>query len=199
MLLRSIFQALVPLALVCAFSTSASAKTYADQVDTAKSRPVPQGDWNLHFSPLGLLIGGLNGGVDYRITEDWAVGPEISYYSLSLGDVTVKAMGAAARGIYGFNGAFEDGGYFGAGLGFSSVEASATSLGTTYSASVSAPVYNLGLGYQWFWSSFNIRLGGVISGVLADKIVIKDNSGNEVSSYSTSAGLGILFDFGFVF
>jgi hypothetical protein len=114
--------------------------------------------------------------------------------------VTAYALGARANWMS--NGAFEDGFYIGPSLNYINVKVSNTDSLGTVSGSVSGLEAQVLFGYGWFWTNFNILLGGGVSTLLgASKVTVTDESGNQtqVGDLSHLTGLALEFSLGWAF
>lgn len=160
-----------------------------------------QGDqWNVRFSPVGLLIGLIGVDVDYKLTDKVVVGPSLLSWNLTISDASISASGFGVQGAYYPDTVFVDGFYLGGLLGTSSFSGSITEAGKKSTASVSGTSLGVKGGYHWFWESFNLNLGLVFSSSHSNSMTLKDSSGavtKEINIPSSSSGLD--FNFGFTF
>ena len=90
--------------------------------------------WNLRFSPLGLPIGYINVDFDFKIGDNWTLGPTLSYWKIDLNDtsyqgdkISLETSRFGARATWAKNGAFRSGMYFSPMVQFVSAKASAVS------------------------------------------------------------------------
>lgn len=166
-------------------------------------------DFNFRFSPLGLIVGSIHTALDYKVTPSWTVGPEISYWHLSVGSSTgysssfdVKSFGVGVRGNWFYNGVYTDGFYVGPSLKYASTSLSVTRTdGSDVSAKASGMFAGALVGYGWFWDSFNIMLG--IGATLnlggENKVTITDSNGDKTPVRTGVAGLDAEFSIGWTF
>lgn len=177
-----------------AFVLASAASAHADQ-------------FNFRFSPLGLLVGTANLALDYKLSDQWSVGPQITYTDLkvgtfgSLSDFSIRGTGFAVEGVYSFSASFQDGWYANASIGSNNVELKARnrSTGETLSANGSGMNLQAGGGYKWFWQSFNMNLGLTLARSSVSEIEIRDSNGVVTESYNPRLGVGIDFRMGFTF
>lgn len=159
--------------------------------------------WNLRFSPLGLPIGYINVDLDFKIGDNWTLGPTLSYWRIDLNDttyqsdrITLETSRFGARATWAKNGVFRSGMYFSPMIQFVSAKASAVSRssGNTVNASNSAPLLTGLVGYQWFFGdTFNLNVGAGLAVGGGSKIEVTD--GNSKTSYDTSRSGGLALDF----
>jgi hypothetical protein len=100
------------------------------------------------------------------------------------------------------NGAFEDGFYIGPSLNYINVRVTNSDEYGNVSGSVSALEAECLFGYGWFWSNFNIMLGGGLSTILGSpSVTVTDETGakTEVGNLSHLTGLAIEFSLGWAF
>ncbi len=157
--------------------------------------------WNFRFSPVGLLIGIIAAELDYKVAEHIVVGPAFLNWNIKIDDTSLLASVFGVQGAYYINPVYTDSFYVGGALSSLSVSASKTdSVGTKYSASASGTALGVKAGYHWFWDSFNLNLGLVVSSSSVNKVKIKDDSGNVVDEQnSPGATTGMDFAIGFTF
>ncbi len=159
-------------------------------------------NYNIRFSPLGLLIGLGNARFDFKVDEQFTLGPSVVAWNLNLGDVEVRAFGASANGTFYFNRAFEHSWVMDGSLGFASFKVKdKSSITGTEEASASAVVGSITGGYHWFWgNTFNLAVLGGIAFNTVGSVEIKDGTGSvvrkeSVSSISPSIGGELGFTF----
>src|SRR5262249_20509216 len=127
---------------------------------------------NFRFSPIGLIIGAINVGMDFQVNENWTVGPELTYWRFAVSstknatfneDFEITAFGGGTRANWFRNGVFTDGLYVGPHLDYASVKVTGRDVyGADVEASWSGVIAGCLVGYGWYWDSFNIMLGGGI-------------------------------------
>src|SRR4051812_21654310 len=149
---------------------------------------------NVRVSPLLLLLGGLYGNVDFRVGENWTLGPVFGIIHLKIGDTELGASELGVRGTYYFTGAFTDGWYIGPQVSAVSAKAKTSDPfgGDTSEAKVSGTVIEVVGGYHWFWDSFNLNLGlgvGSWSGPAQARVTNSDGSTQDVD-VNIASGVG---------
>ena len=159
--------------------------------------------WNLRFSPLGLPIGYINVDVDFKIGDNWTLGPTVSYWRIDLNDttyqgdkITLETSRFGARATWAKNGAFRSGLYFTPMIQYVSAKANAVSRssGNTVNATTAAPLLTGLVGYQWFFGdTFNLNVGAGLAVGGGSKIEVND--GTSKTSYDTSRSSGLALDF----
>lgn len=163
---------------------------------------------NVRVSPLGLLIGYFNVDVDFKIGDQWTIGPTLSYWSFDTGSDSVfrtgrvesKSIGARANWYQ--KGVFQDSLYFSPVLQFISATFTGTSRssGASISSSASLPVASALVGYHWFGKSFNTSLGaGLGFGLGTSKVKATDGTNTVESDISRNVGFALDFMVGIVF
>lgn len=163
-------------------------------------------DMNFRFSPLGVLVGAINVSLDYQISPNWTLGPQLVYWNIDVDregvlteDISIKAIGGGVRGNWFKNGTYTEGLYVGPALDYVSVEASSSDAFGTVEGDVSTLVASGIVGYGWFWESFNILLGGGLSIPLGEaEVTVRDSSGTETKS-NVGSGLAAEFSLGWTF
>lgn len=158
-------------------------------------------NWNLRTSPLSLLVGTANLRLDYRLGENWMIGPEIEGLNHRINGVKVRAGSLGLYAVYHFAGVFADGAYLDFGARAARFHATGTDSG---GAERHADVNDSGLrvlgGYHWFWLPFNLNLGaGLVSNSIR-RISITDASGGEVNHIDVKPlSLALDFSLGYAF
>lgn len=164
-------------------------------------------NYDFRVNPVGLISGAIDANVDFKITEDWTVGPQGIYLHLNLSpsetfnsnyDITAYGFGARANWFY--NGAFKDGFYFGPSLEYLTVDLKTSDAFGPASGTASGLMASGLIGYGWFWDGFNIMLGGGYEAVLgASGITIKDSAGNQQTITANLSGLTYELSIGWAF
>lgn len=163
---------------------------------------------NFRFSPLGLIIGSVNGGLDIAVAPEWTVGPAASYWRFNLSssdsfseDYKITAWSVGARANWFKNGNFTDGLYVGPSLSYANVELETLDTAGAKVTGEASGLFLTGLvGYGWFWDSFNIMLGGGFSaGLGSTEVKVTDSSGSETKVSSTISGVALEFSLGWTF
>jgi hypothetical protein len=144
---RNLLAALTALSLLAVTFTT---------VNTAQANSV-----NVRINPLAALFGMLNAEIDFKMSDSLTVGPSLSYWSISLGDVSFSAYSLGVRANYYFGGGAldTDGWYLGPYAAFASMTVEEDLLGDNFSASASGFGLGAMIGHQWMWETFNINLG----------------------------------------
>ena len=154
-----------------------------------------QANTNIRFSPLSPLVGVIDVEVDFKVSEAWSVGPQLSILSTEDGNYDVSGYKVGVRANYFFSGSvFTQGWYFGPSVSVISVNVKENIAISNYEGDAKGINFNALFGYQWMWESFNINLGGGPSYVSLGKIRTKDNSGNT-ESYDGFSGVGLAIEF----
>ncbi len=208
-------------ALILALSFFASAYAHADMGTGMESGPGGNPEnktsygaekkYNINFEPVLALVGYVDLSMDFKISENWTLGPEISYWHTSVGsgdptytdNISLTAFAFGARGNWCPTGVFQDGWYLSPILEYMNVRATTTSNGQALSALVSEiAITGLG-GYQWFWNSFNMRLGGGLTLATGpSKIHVQTSNStysNDVDYNPNSLGFAVDFMIGWSF
>ncbi len=150
---------------------------------------------NIRLSPLSPLAGVIDVEVDFKISEAWSFGPQMSILSTDDGNYDVTGYKLGARANYFFNGSvFTQGWYFGPSVSIISVNVKENLATSNYEGDATGIGFVGMFGYQWMWESFNINLGGGPSFVSVNEITIKDNAGNK-KKYDGFSGAGLAIEF----
>ncbi len=181
------------LVIVAAALSLQSASAFAASGDTM----------NFRFSPLGLVFGLLSVSMDFKVSEDWTVGPRGSYWRLKydgiLSEVEVTAYGFGGRANWFKNGVFTDGLYLGPSIEYASAKATVTDSAGGSSATASLLFAQAIVGYGWFWDSFNIMLGGGLSLPLGDADLETTENGVKTKRSVSSGNFAAEFSLGWTF
>ncbi|MBL7686507.1 MAG: DUF3575 domain-containing protein [Bdellovibrionaceae bacterium] len=181
------------------------------QVDSpsSTSSSSKEGSINARISPLGLLIGYFNADIDFKLGDQWTLGPTFSYWGFDVsssgftGDsMRVESKSIGARANWYKNGVFKDSLFFSPIFQYVSASATGTSRssGSTVSASASVPVMSALVGYHWFGQTLNMSLGaGLGFGLGSSKVKATDGTTTVESDISRSVGLALDFMIGIVF
>lgn len=161
---------------------------------------------NFRFSPIGLLVGQVAVDLDYKVADNWTVGPEVAYMHSSVSEtdaltsnIDITGYGAGARANWFKNGTYTDGLYVGPSLTYVSVKATASDAFGNISGSASAVVLSALVGYGWFWDSFNMMLGGGAAVPLGNnQVTVTDSNGNQIKS-NVSSSLALEYSLGWTF
>jgi outer membrane autotransporter protein len=163
---------------------------------------------NFRFGALGLLVGILDVNLDFKMNDEWTVGPTLALVNVSVDSpagfnddkIKIKGTYIGARANWFKNGVYTDGLYVGPSLNYQTLEATTTgSANQEITAKGSALIASCLVGYGWFWESFNMMLGGGLSLGLGDsKIEVKDSLGNE-KEVAIGTGLAMEYTLGWTF
>ena len=197
---------LLPLLFVSMIGPSAFAEAEAPAASSASSA---NGSINARISPLGLLIGYINADVDFKLGDQWTLGPTFSYWGFDMTSsaftddkMRVESKSIGARANWYKNGVFKDSLFFSPIFQYVSASATGTSRssGNTVSASASVPVLSGLVGYHWFGQTLNMSLGaGLGFGLGSSKVKATDGTTTVESDISRSVGLALDFMIGIVF
>ncbi len=191
------------------------------QVQTsALPAPAKEHSFGFRLDPVWVLIGGIGGEVDFRMSRTISLGiggynifPHSTTHSTS---TTTTSSGTtftwdddykwSAYEIYVgptimLMGDYDHRGlYLAPGVGYTG--AKITDFGTSkLSGSMDAPELRLTVGYQWVVKNFRFTTGGGIRAIGSSDVVVKDDTGNEVlrEKSSTLGGLALDLGVGMVF
>lgn len=162
------------------------------------STPTKAESTNLRFSPITPLIGALSVSADFKLSDKFTLGPEGLYWNFDFLGVKVNAWSVGIRGNFFGNGVFQHSWYVGSSLSYSDVKASTTSItGSTVEAKGSGVALGVLGGYGWFWSSFNMMLGGGIaySGVPTSSTVTESDGTTTDVEFRRLGGFSPLLEF----
>ena len=181
---------------------------------SSSANAMPEDTKNFRFGPIALLAGGLALDLDFRINEQWTIGPSLGYIKLKDKDRTtdsgdpaeaeVQASALGVRANYYFDSAFVDGWFLGPSFSFAKLEVDVKNKSTLQSASaeVSGAAIGILAGYHWFWDSFNLNLGAGISSFTGpEKVTVNysDGTKDEVKGPNGSAAFAAEFSLGWTF
>jgi hypothetical protein len=99
-------------------------------------------------------------------------------------------------------GTFKEGWYLSGAVSSVSMDLATTDeFGVRYSSDVSATGFQVGGGYRWLWTSFNMELGALYSSYsFDDTITLKASDGStEEEDLPNVAGFGIEWNIGWTF
>lgn len=162
---------------------------------------------NFRFSPLSLLLTTFDAHVDFALSPEWTLGPQVIFGSYTLSssgsfsEYKVSNAGLGLRANWMMNGVFTDGLYVSPGLIFQRIKVTAKDSVGDVTASASVPQASGIVGYAWFWDSFNIQLGGGLAFPLGSPdIKVKDSTGYEQTvKLNRLAGLALEFTLGWTY
>lgn len=114
---------------------------------------------NLYANPFGLLDVNFDGGLDFRIAQNWTLGPTFDIYNNTSSGVKASATGFGGRINYYPHGAIASG------LRLSLIVDSLPLTVSTggKSAKVTATTVEGLIGYHWVGHHWNIGLGGGVA------------------------------------
>lgn len=208
-------QTLCAIALLV-FSVTASAKPSKKATEVPVAPVAPKmtyasdsAEYNFRFSPIGLIVGSINIGLDIVVAPDWTVGPAVQYWRYKISsddtifssDYEITAYSFGGRANWFKNGNFTDGLYVGPSLSYASVKLTTKdSLGDTVTGSASVMLASCLVGYGWYWDSFNMMLGGGAALGLGDtKVKVETSSGSTTEVSSSIAGVALEYSLGWTF
>ena len=156
------------LAVALAFSIPTFAQTKAPAKKAPSPAAAPAGGtessggdsdrgMNIYVAPLGLLFGAANVAGEFKLSDNFSIGPTLAYasYSSTLGTTktTATAFGfGVAASLFTSGKVFEDGWVLTPSFTYSSAKSGSTS--------VSGIGIAAEFGYGWYWTSgFNMGLG----------------------------------------
>ncbi len=165
-------------------------------------------EYNFRFSPVGLIVGAIGIDFDIKVSDDWTVGPDVAYWHFVYGsggtyknnyDLLAYAFGVRANWFN--NGAYTDGLYIGPSLKYVNARISVTDdAGNNLSGTLSGALAECLVGYGWFWSSFNMMLGGGLSSLIGSTNITLTNPSGTVNTVNPPlAGLSLEFSLGWTF
>jgi hypothetical protein len=165
---------------------------------------------NLRVSALGLLIAYMNVDLEFKLSDDWSVGPTVTYWKFDYSAygytggtlaTTYKAFGVRAN--WSQAGAYRSGVYISPMIQLvtANVTGVSTFNGRTVTGEASAPIVTGIIGYQWFFGSgFNINTGlGLSLGTSATKAEATDGVTTTKIESSQTGGVALDFMLGYVF
>ena len=155
---------------------------------------------NFRFNPMVVLMGGLTLGADFKVHEQWTLGPEISLTSFKVTsnagpseDTAIQTYALTARGNWYRKGVFNDGFYVGPFLTFATAKARLDDTNGSVSKTQSGTFGGAIVGYAWFWKSFNAMLGGGLTLPFGtSKVEVENSRGARTDAYINGSGVAIL-------
>lgn len=161
-------------------------------------------EMNIRFAPLSLLIGWLNVDLDVAVSDKWTVGPTLGIWRADVPDTyfvgdkyQLKRNAVGVRANWSQGGSFQTGFYVSPIVQFVRAEISGVSksTGNDITASASGVTVTGIAGYQWFWDSFNLSLGGgLILGAQSSDVSVQDGP-TSYKAASSGRGTGVALDF----
>ena len=163
--------------------------------------------FDFRFMPVGLLFGALEADLDVKVAPEWTVGPIIGYshnkYSSDSGfttnyEYTRYAIGLRANWFS--NGVYKDGFYVAPSLAMTKTKVTTSDSGGPVSNDASSDSATVVAGYGWFWSSFNMLVGGGGSLALGNTdMTLTHSDGSTTTISSRLGGLALEFSLGWTF
>lgn len=165
---------------------------------------------NVRFAPLSLLVGWLNVDLDVRVNDQWTLGPTIGLWRANIEDnyfvgdkYQLKRNAVGVRANWSQSGSFQTGFYVSPIVQFVRAEVSGVSksTGNDITASASGITITGIAGYQWFWDTFNLSVGGgLILGAQSSDVSVQDGpSSYKVASSGRGTGVALDFMLGWTF
>lgn len=164
---------------------------------------------NVRVSPLGLLIGYFNFDFDFKISDQWSLGPTVTYWSYNYdsslfagNQLKVETTAIGARATWSRNGTFKTGLYVSPIIQFVSAKASGVSstTGATVTGTGHAPILSGIVGYQWWFDSFMINVGaGLAVGASSSKVEVNDGVNSSSAESTRTSGLALDAMIGYTF
>ncbi len=174
----------------------------------AEESSMNDGTKNFRFDPIFLLLGAVNVHLDFKVNNEWTVGPELTAWKFS-GDFNtssadkydVTLFSGGIRGNWFKNGTFNDGLYLAPFASYYNIDVTVNS-SSSNSANGKASGVSVGglVGYGWFWKSFNQMLGAGLSSVVGDhKATVTDASGVKEDVDTPRTGFTFEYTLGWTF
>ena len=145
---------------------------------------------NFHFSPIHLLLGSPNLGMDFKVHPEWTLGPELGYWNhkiksnLGSRDTKVEAYGLHLRAVWYKNGAYTNGFYISPKLSYQFAKGTLDSGNSNSEDGFTASTI---FGYGWFWNSFNITAAaGPLIPFGFKTLTVSDNTATTVTTTSVA-------------
>lgn len=190
-------------------STRSPAAKKIEASDDQTARPVTRdesrhGDpfMNVRVTPLGLLVGYINFDVDFKVSNEWAIGPSVTYWRYNADSIyftgnrlTSETRIIGLRGTWAKNGTYRSGLYISPLFQLLSarVTGTSTATGRDITASATIPILTGLIGYQWFWGNLNLNVGGGFS-VSTSSTKVDVNDGTSTSTVESSRSSGFALD-----
>lgn len=163
---------------------------------------------NLRVAALGLLIGYVNFDLEFKVSDQWSVGPSASFWrykadsTLFVGnEYTAQRRAIGVRSTWSKNGAYRTGFYISPMLQI--VDAKVTGVGATSGSPVEAkgsgPIVSGVFGYHWFGANWNLSAGAGFSVGGAESVEVREGTTTETVKSSRTAGIALDFMIGYVF
>lgn len=195
--------------MIGAFAHAESSNEPTREPQATSSSYSDSGDFvNLRFAALGLLIGYVNLDLEFKVSDQWSVGPTVSFWRykgesslFTNNEYTGQRRAFGVRSTWSKNGAYRTGFYISPMLQI--VDAKITGTGATSLSAVEAkgngPVVSGVFGYHWFGANWNVSAGaGFIAGG-PENIEVREGTTTENVRSSRTAGITLDFMVGYVF
>lgn len=163
---------------------------------------------NLRLAALGLLIGYLNADLEFKVADQWSVGPTFSFWRykgesslFTNKEYTGQRNAFGARATWAKNGAYRTGFYISPIIQFVDAKISGTGAtsGSPVEAKGSGPLFSGVFGYHWFGANWNISAGaGFVAGG-PENIEVREGATTENVRSSRTTGVTLDFMIGYVF
>ncbi len=138
----------------------APAKTTAAPVYTVQTHVEEPKSYDIRIGAPSLLIGALSANLDIAVLDSFTVGPEVTYWSLSINDTKAAVTYLGVRSNYYFGRpALSQGWYLGPFADYLKVSVTESINGLPASGEATGWTVGAIFGYNWMWDNFNINLG----------------------------------------
>jgi hypothetical protein len=192
-------------AVLLAFVSQASAQAAPPPPPKPqKSSAAQSSDFmDLRLYPLTVFLGGLSADLDFRLNDQWTLGPSLGYWRFNLDQTsgftssfTATVLRAGVRANWFKNGTFTSGLYLGPSIDYTMVKVSTSDASGTITATGNTLAVTGLVGYGWFWNSFNMMLGaGAALALGPTKIDVSNTNGSSSNSVSTQSGAGLALEY----
>ena len=160
----------------------------------------PVNKFSLNFNPLGLIVGYVGLGVDFRLNERWTLGPSVGYlirFRTANYDASAISLGARANFFITGDALNESGWYIGPEVDVAKMYFKDRDDGSK--VDVPAIIISTLAGYHWYWDSgLNLGIGaGVRFAGLPDHVTYKSGpKDGQEEDISRASGAGLALEFG---
>lgn len=160
----------------------------------------PEDIGNFRINPMAAMMGGLTITTDFKIAEQWTIGPELSLTSFKLTsnagpseDTSIQTYSIGARANWFQNKVFNDGFYVGPFVTYASAKARLDDVNGSVSNRESTLFGGAIGGYAWFWKSFNVMVGGGLTIPFGtSKVEVENSRGARTDAYINGSGVALL-------
>ena len=150
--------------------------------------------FNLTSNALGHAIGFFNLEFSYKISDHWTLGLTYADGKTKVNDIDISGSTSGIITRRYFLPAFDKSSWYLVGSADKrNLYANSTDSNKTYTGVYKDWVYSAGAGYHWFWDSFNISLGLLVTNQTTLKL--KDSNGFEYKN-QINPSVGIDFTIG---